>query len=137
MRTAEWALCTSTVLSQGEPLRMRVERRLPALSSLRGQMQAQETRLTSLGKRLMSVPISERICSAARFLTPGTELNCSTAVRKGAMAASTSRSILAIATSKAIDLIEVKPQQEAVLPGHAATQGLPQGLLRSLYPGIG
>src|SRR5215470_4950524 len=67
---------------------MRVERRLPALSSLRGQMQAQETRLASLGKRLMSVPISEMICSAARFLTPGTELTCSTAVRKGAMAAS-------------------------------------------------
>ena len=32
------------VLSQGDPLRMRVERRLPALSSLRGQMQAQEIR---------------------------------------------------------------------------------------------
>src|SRR5215467_1640131 len=53
---------------------MRVERRLPALSSLRGQMQAHETRLASLGKRFMSVPISEMICSAARFLTPGTEL---------------------------------------------------------------
>jgi hypothetical protein len=71
MRTAEWADCTSVVLSQGEPLRIRVERRLPALSSLRGQMQAQETRLASLGKRFMSVPISEMICSAARFLTPG------------------------------------------------------------------
>src|SRR5262249_32299481 len=38
------AHCTSVVLSQGEPLRMRVDRRLPALSSLRGQMQAQETK---------------------------------------------------------------------------------------------
>jgi len=39
---AAQAHCTSVVLSQGNPLRTRVERRFPALSSLRGQMQAEE-----------------------------------------------------------------------------------------------
>ena len=44
LRAAAQAHWTRVVLSQGEPLRMRVDRRLPALSSLRGQMQAQEIR---------------------------------------------------------------------------------------------
>jgi len=35
---------TSVVLSQGAPMRTRVERRLPALSSIRGQSPAQEIR---------------------------------------------------------------------------------------------
>ena len=51
VRAAAHAHWTSVVLSQGEPLRMRLERRLPALSSLRGQMQAHETRLASVAKK--------------------------------------------------------------------------------------
>jgi hypothetical protein len=46
-----------------------------------------------VAKRLMSMPISEMIARALRSLTPGIEVTCSTAVRKGAMPASTSRSI--------------------------------------------
>ena len=44
VRVAAQAHCTRVLLSQGEPLRMRVDRRLPALSSLRAQMHAQEIR---------------------------------------------------------------------------------------------
>src|SRR5215813_13748454 len=36
-----------------------------------------------------------------------------------------------------IDLVEMKAQQEAVLPGYAAAQGLPQRLLGSLHAMIG
>src|SRR3954449_12549715 len=48
---AHW---TSTVLSHGAPLRRRADRRLPALSSLRGQSPAQDNRWAALGKRLIS-----------------------------------------------------------------------------------
>src|SRR6266853_5159138 len=51
--------CTTVVLSQGAPLRRRLDRRLPALSSLRGQMPAHETRCGAERNRLMSIPISE------------------------------------------------------------------------------
>ena len=91
MRGAAQAHWTSVVFSQGEPLRMRLDRRLPGL---RGQMQAQEIRWASLAKRVMSMPISERIARALRSLTPGIVLICSMAVRKGAMPSPTSRSIL-------------------------------------------
>jgi hypothetical protein len=57
--TAAQAHCTSVVLSQVPPLRRRLDRRLPALSSLRGHMQAHEMRCASEGNRLMSIPISE------------------------------------------------------------------------------
>ena len=57
--TAAQAHCTSVVLSQGAPLRRRLDRRLPALSSLRGHMPAHEMRCASEGNRLMSMPISE------------------------------------------------------------------------------
>jgi hypothetical protein len=56
-------------LEPGEPLRVRLDRRLPALSLLRGQMQAHEIRWASLVKRRMSVPISEMIIRALRLLT--------------------------------------------------------------------
>jgi len=41
-----------------------------------------------VAKRLLSMPISEMIARALGSLTPGIELACSTAVRKGAMPAS-------------------------------------------------
>ena len=59
LRTAAQAHCTSVVLSQGAPLRRRLDRRLPALSSLRGHMPAHEMRCAADGNRLMSIPISE------------------------------------------------------------------------------
>jgi hypothetical protein len=57
--TAAQAHCTSVVLSQASPLRMRLDRRLPALSSLRGHMQAHERRCSAEGNRLTSIPTSE------------------------------------------------------------------------------
>src|ERR1700730_6468627 len=94
-------LIQGSVLSQGAPFRRRLDRRLPALSSLRGQRPAQEMRWPSDGKRLMSVPISETITCAPMSLMPGTDDTCSTAARKGAMPASTCRSIVAMAASRA------------------------------------
>lgn len=51
--------------------RSRVERRLPALSSLRGHRPAQEMRWPAVGKRDMSTPISATTTLAVRSLTPG------------------------------------------------------------------
>ena len=51
----------------GAPLRILLERRLPALSSLRGQRPAHEIRWPAVGKRLMSMLISEMItCPSGR-----------------------------------------------------------------------
>src|SRR6202045_3249223 len=81
--TAAQEHCTSIVLSQGAPLRRRLDRRLPALSSLRGHMPAHEMRCAADGNRLMSIPISETMTWAPRFLKPGIDMISSTAVRKG------------------------------------------------------
>ena len=49
------------------PFRIRVDRRLPALSSFLGQRPAQEMRWVALAKRLMSLPISAvMICALSR-----------------------------------------------------------------------
>src|SRR5271165_3529638 len=53
------AACTSTGFSQGAPLRRRLERFRPALSSSRGHMPAQESRWPAVGKTFISTPISE------------------------------------------------------------------------------
>ena len=81
------------VFSQGAPFRMRVDRRLPALSSFLGQSPAQEIRWPSVGNRPMSTPISAAMTSALSWLTPGIVLRILIAVRKGSMLASTSWSI--------------------------------------------
>jgi hypothetical protein len=57
--TAAQAHCTSVVLSQGAPLRGRLDRRLPTLSSWRGHMPVHEMRCAAEGSRLMSIPTSE------------------------------------------------------------------------------
>jgi hypothetical protein len=59
------------VFSEGVPLRSRAPLRFPALSFWLGHMPAQPTKRPSVSKRLMSVPISERMPSADTFLTPG------------------------------------------------------------------
>ena len=48
-------------LEPGGALRIRLDRRLPALSSFLGQKPAQEIRFPTVGKRLMSPPISARM----------------------------------------------------------------------------
>ena len=59
LRPHRWTVCA------------RVDRRLPALSSLRGQSPAQDTRWPAVGKRVMSMPISATITRATMSLTPG------------------------------------------------------------------
>ena len=71
-RPAHW---TAVLLSQGAPFRMRVDRRLPALSSFLGHIQAQERKCAAVGNRLMSVPISARIVWALSSLIPGRRLS--------------------------------------------------------------
>src|SRR6202023_3849634 len=70
-RVAAQAACTRVDLSQTLPGGRRVERRLPALSSLRGHNPAHETRWPALGKRYMSKPISASRTRAVVSLTPG------------------------------------------------------------------
>src|SRR4030095_4534937 len=70
VRAAAQAAITRVVFSQLPDFRMRVDRRLPALSSLRGQSPAQEIRCPGVGKRDMSVPISARMTRATVSLTP-------------------------------------------------------------------
>lgn len=84
MRTAAQAAVTKVVLSQGAPWRTRVERRFPALSSLRGHSPAQETRWPALGKRVMSMPISATMTWATRLLTPGIVVRRAARCRIGA-----------------------------------------------------
>ena len=57
-------------LRRGKLLRSLVERRLPALSSLRGHRPAQEIRWAAVGKRAMSTPISAMMTAAAILSTP-------------------------------------------------------------------
>jgi hypothetical protein len=71
LRAAAWAHWTSKVLSQGAPVRKRVERPLPALSSLRGHNPPQDTGCPAVGNRLMSQPISDRMIRADNTSMPG------------------------------------------------------------------
>ena len=82
-----------------EPLRRNEERRLPALSSLRGHRPAQDTRWAGVGKRLMSKPISDRMTLAATPLTPGMWVSRATASRKGSSRSPNSLSISAMPAS--------------------------------------
>jgi hypothetical protein len=68
---------------EGRLLRIRVERRLPALSSFLGHRPAQEIRCPAVGKRLMSRPISARMTQALNSLMPGMVVKSWTAARKG------------------------------------------------------
>src|SRR3712207_5690486 len=95
------ALPIWAVFSQGAPLRSRVERRLPALSSLRGQRPAQDTRWAAVGKRRMSLPISATMARAASSPTPGTVRSRRTASRKGSRPRSPSASTSASAAASA------------------------------------
>ena len=64
MRAAAHAPWTRVVFSQGLLGRMRVDRRLPALSSRRGPSPAQEMRWPAVGKRVM------RTCHTGVHYTP-------------------------------------------------------------------
>src|SRR3974377_1447454 len=91
----------SVAFNQRDPLRIRVDLLLPALASLRGQMQAQERRWASEGKRLISTPISEKTDWALRSSKPGMVFTIWVASRKGSRSVLTSSSIRPIARSRA------------------------------------
>ena len=76
-------------------------------------------RWASVAKRLMSMPISEMIARAPRSLTPGIEVTWCLHLPVD----------FGDCRIEGIDLSEMKPQQEPVVPGHAAAQSLAQGLL--------
>src|SRR5918992_2489734 len=76
--------------NQGLPCPVCPFLRLPALSLFPGQTLAQEERWPSVGKRLISVPSSARISSAARSPMPGTTSAAWIASSKGPMRCSTS-----------------------------------------------
>src|SRR5207302_1904260 len=80
------AAWTRVVLSQGFPARGLVERRLPALSSCRGERPAQERRCPGVGKRLISTPSSATRTEAASGPIPRMVVRRSTAARKGVRA---------------------------------------------------
>src|SRR5512147_2625503 len=69
--TAAHAALTRVVLSHEAPFGILVERCLPALSSSRGQIRAQERRWPALANRLMSSPTSPAMTFAATSLIPG------------------------------------------------------------------
>src|SRR5262245_36739300 len=75
VRAAAQAACTRVVFNQGLLGRVRVERRLPALSSRRGQRPAQETRWPAVGKRVISKPISATKTRATVSLTASIIIN--------------------------------------------------------------
>ena len=115
------------VFSQGAPLRMRVDRRLPALSSFFGHSPAQEIRWPSVGKRLMSMPISATMTLGAEVAEARNGvLSDRGGLRKGSILASTSWSIPAMAASRASICSRCRREQEAMMPGHAAAQRLAQ-----------
>ena len=65
MRAAAQAHCTRVVLSHGAPFFIRLERRLPALSSLRGQSPAQE--MTNAGHHRLLVNIQTSAMRMQKF----------------------------------------------------------------------
>ena len=78
-------------------MRRRVERRLPALSSLRGHRQAQDSRWPAVAKRDMSTPISATTTWALTALKPGIVVSSLAAVRKGFRVLPTSCSMVVMA----------------------------------------
>src|SRR3989442_4026453 len=84
LRVAAHAAWTRVVFSHGLLDRVRLDRRLPALSWRRGQRPAQETRCPAVGKRVMLKPISATMTRATVSLTPGMVIRRSRAARKGA-----------------------------------------------------
>jgi hypothetical protein len=74
------AMIEALIVGESDP-----ERRLPALSSLRGHRPAQEIRWPAVGKRLMSRPISARMRQALNASMPGMVVRRWTVARKGSI----------------------------------------------------
>src|ERR1700758_2489317 len=104
------------VLSQGAPLRIRVDRRLPALSSFFGHRPAQEIGCPAVGKRLMSRPISARMTRALNSSMPGMVVRGRTVVGKGSSSAFSLLIDLIDPRVDGVDLLQMQLQQEAPSP---------------------
>ncbi len=117
------------VLSQGAPLRIRVERRLPALSSFRGHRPAQEIRWPAVGKRLMSMPISATITWAPRLADAGDGGQQLDGGAKGIDAGVDLLSISAMAASRASIWSRCSLQQEAMMVASRARARPPRSFV--------
>ena len=116
----------STVLSQGAPLRTRVDRRLPALSSLRGQSPAHEIRWPLVGKRPhVEADLADDAAGGERANPPGMVVSCWAAIQEEFEA---SLDLLVDPADGFIDgvwdLLEVEGEQEAMMLGHSPAQGI-------------
>src|SRR6516225_2325004 len=117
-------------LSQGAPRRRRVDRRLPALSSLRGHRPAQEHRCAAVANQLMSTPISDRMTWALSSLTPGMVLSCSDGVTKGGEPGIDLPIDRGDAGIERVDLLQMEIEQEAMVSLDARAKGFAQPSLR-------
>ena len=96
---------------------MRLDQRLPALSSFLGQKPAQEIRFPAVGKRLMSPPISDDI--GAQVAHPGKEQD----LRVKGLGMDVDFPIdRGDGSVEGIDVLEVQLQQKTVVIGHPAAQ---------------
>src|SRR5208283_3825487 len=110
---------------------MRVDRRLPALSSFLGQSPAQEIRWPSVGNRPMSTPISAAMTSALSWLTPGIVLEDSDRCAKGLDVGVDLLVNLGDGGVDGVDVLKQQAQSKAMMLGHTAPQrGLQFGRCR-------
>jgi len=109
------------VLSHAAALRMRVERRLPALSSFLGHRPAHEIRCPAVGKRLMDAGNGgQEVDGGAK----GLDLSVDLLIDGG------DRHV------DGVDLLQMQAQQKAVMPGDAAAQRFAELLGRGFDPAM-
>ena len=100
MWVAAQAHSTSVWRSQGLPLPVLPERRLPADSSLPGESRTQLAQWAELGKQVMSGPSSARITSAEARPTPVIVSKSSSSCAKGAIVSAIASERRPIASSR-------------------------------------
>ena len=109
------------VLSHAAALRMRVERRLPALSSFLGHRPAHEIRCPAVGKRLMDAGNGgQEVDGGAK----GLDLSVDLLIDGG------DRHV------DGVDLLQMHAQQKAVMPGDAAAKRFAELLGRRFDPAM-
>src|SRR5215472_668782 len=109
-------------LSQGAPRRRRVDRRLPALSSLRGHRPAQERRCAALANRPMSVPISDRMTWALSSLTPWDSTQLFDSVAKAGKPSIGLPVDLGNGGIERVDLLQMQSKQKTMVTFNASMQ---------------
>src|SRR5215218_7025513 len=115
----------SATRSHREPLRVVPARCLPADSLLPGQIPAQLAKCPAEGNWPMSVPISARMTSAVRWLTPGMVINRASSGERGDHPGD----LVAEPVDGLVEVVQVRQQlaeQQGVMGAEAALQRLPQ-----------